>query len=58
MPLPSKESSGSGESNLGHSPGICYSIEIKDRYLPPWIISNICYAVCSHGTSFEARYDV
>ncbi|XP_031129127.1 protein downstream neighbor of Son [Ipomoea triloba] len=56
MPLPSKESSGSGESNMGHSQGICYSIEIKDRYLPPWIISNTCYAVCSRGTSFEASF--
>ncbi|CAH9098910.1 unnamed protein product [Cuscuta epithymum] len=53
---PSKNSARAGEPSPGHSPGICYSMEVKDRYLPPWIISSICYAVCSHGTSFEASF--
>lgn len=56
MSIPSKDSIRAGEPSLRCSPGICYSIEIKDRYLPPWIISSICRTVCSHGTSFEASF--
>ncbi|XP_042958213.1 uncharacterized protein LOC122293823 [Carya illinoinensis] len=37
-----KESSDGGEHVLGSSAGLCYSIEIKDAYLPPWIIRSMC----------------
>ena len=38
------------------SAGLSYSIEIKDAYIPPWIISSICATMGSEGRSFEARY--
>lgn len=35
-----------------------YSIELKDAYLPPWIISSVCDAIKLNGDdTFEARYD-
>ncbi|XWS43307.1 hypothetical protein CRYUN_Cryun16bG0091700 [Craigia yunnanensis] len=40
------------------SAGLCYSIEIKDSHIPPWIISNICALMASEGRSFEARYNI
>ncbi|KAK3024428.1 hypothetical protein RJ639_044602 [Escallonia herrerae] len=55
--FPSKESDTIGEPKQGSSPGFCFSIEIKDAYLPPWIICNACDALSSDGSSFEARYD-
>ncbi|GER26924.1 protein downstream neighbor of Son [Striga asiatica] len=36
--------------------GICYSVEIKDAYLPPWVISGICNAMLSNGGDFEASF--
>ncbi|XP_010263111.1 PREDICTED: protein downstream neighbor of Son [Nelumbo nucifera] len=36
--------------------GFCYSIEVKDTFLPPWIISGICAAMGSEGRSFEASF--
>ncbi|XP_043714261.1 protein downstream neighbor of Son-like isoform X1 [Telopea speciosissima] len=45
-----------GESNQGSSVGISYSIEIKDTFLPPWIISGVCAAMGSEGRSFEASF--
>lgn len=38
------------------SDGICYSIEIRDTFLPPWIICGICSLMGSEGKDFEARY--
>ncbi|GMJ13978.1 hypothetical protein like AT3G54750 [Hibiscus trionum] len=38
------------------SSGLCYSIEVKDSYIPPWIISNICAQMTSKGQSFEASF--
>ncbi|GLT96308.1 hypothetical protein SLE2022_139410 [Rubroshorea leprosula] len=38
------------------STGVCYGIEIKDTFLPPWIISSICAVMCSEGRSFEASF--
>lgn len=43
-----------GESIDGPKSGVCYSIEVKDPYLPPWIISAICSAMSSEGKSYEA----
>ncbi|XP_051152314.1 uncharacterized protein LOC127266192 [Andrographis paniculata] len=43
-------------SNTDVNSGICYSVEIKDAYLPPWIISGICNAVCSKGSEFQASF--
>lgn len=54
--FPSKESNPASEPARGSSPGICYSIEIKGAFLPPWTISSICDAIRSEGASFEARY--
>ncbi|KAG2725372.1 hypothetical protein I3760_01G062300 [Carya illinoinensis] len=51
-----KESSDGGEHVLGSSAGLYYSIEIKDAYLPPWIICSMCAVMGSEGRSFEARY--
>lgn len=45
-----------GELNQGSSPSLCYSIEIKDAYLPPWVICNICAIMGSEGRSFEASF--
>jgi len=47
-----------GEPMDGSTCGICYSIEIKDAYLPPWIVCSLCTSMCSDGMSFEARYVV
>ncbi|XP_039068305.1 uncharacterized protein LOC120214486 [Hibiscus syriacus] len=47
--------------NEGHpmpisSAGLCFSVEIKDSHIPPWIISNICSLMASKGQSFEASF--
>lgn len=42
--------------NTGSSAGFYNSIEIKDSYLPPWVISNVCQAMHSKGMSFEASF--
>ncbi|KAK7244751.1 hypothetical protein RIF29_39577 [Crotalaria pallida] len=53
-------SNGSGgkdsESGPGSSDGLCCSIEIKDAFLPPWIISGVCALMGSEGRSFEASF--
>ncbi|OIS95821.1 PREDICTED: protein downstream neighbor of Son-like [Nicotiana attenuata] len=36
--------------------GMCYSVEIKGRYLAPWVTSAICDAFSSNSTSFEASF--
>ncbi|CAI9780265.1 unnamed protein product [Fraxinus pennsylvanica] len=45
-----------GEPYQGSSAGICYIVEIKDVYLPPWVISEVCDAMQSNGTDFEANF--
>lgn len=35
---------------------ICYSIEIRDAILPPWVICRICKVMGLDGRTFEARY--
>lgn len=45
-----------GEMDHNSSNGLCYSIEINDEYLPPWIISNLCAIMGSDGRSFEASF--
>ncbi|GMI63312.1 hypothetical protein like AT3G54750 [Hibiscus trionum] len=47
--------------NDGHSlpissAGLCYSVEIKDSHIPPWIISNLCALMASKGKNFEASF--
>ncbi|XP_006664217.1 uncharacterized protein LOC102705772 isoform X2 [Oryza brachyantha] len=32
---------------------ICYSMEIKDPVLPPWVVSGICAAMCCDANSFD-----
>ncbi|KNA18589.1 hypothetical protein SOVF_069190, partial [Spinacia oleracea] len=41
---------------LGSKSSVCYSIEVKDAYLPPWIICSLCAAMGSEGRSFEASF--
>ncbi|XP_004305562.1 PREDICTED: protein downstream neighbor of son homolog [Fragaria vesca subsp. vesca] len=36
--------------------GLCSSVEIKDAFIPPWIISSLCAVVGSEGGSFEASF--
>ncbi|RVW82957.1 hypothetical protein CK203_042468 [Vitis vinifera] len=55
--FPLKGSKMKDEANESVSAGLSYSIEIKDAYIPPWIISSICATMGSEGRSFEARYD-
>ncbi|BFG38415.1 hypothetical protein CerSpe_246890 [Prunus speciosa] len=38
------------------SAGLCSSVEIKDAYLPPWIICSLCAIMGSEGKSFEASF--
>lgn len=47
-----KEDSSSGGDCTA---GLCYTLEITDAYIPPWIICNICALLGSQGR-FEARY--
>lgn len=53
---PPKGSTKDGECVQSSSAGLCYTIEIKDAYLPPWIICSVCAVMGSEGRSFEARY--
>jgi hypothetical protein len=41
----------------GSADGLFCSIEIKDTFIPPWIICRICALMGSKGKSFEARYE-
>ncbi|XVF07479.1 hypothetical protein REPUB_Repub06bG0142700 [Reevesia pubescens] len=45
-----------GHSMPISSAGLCYSVEIKDSHIPPWIICNICSLMASEGRSFEASF--
>ncbi|GLT88392.1 hypothetical protein SLE2022_064190 [Rubroshorea leprosula] len=45
-----------GNSIQNPSTDVCYCIEIKDTYLPPWIISSVCAIMGSEGRSFEASF--
>lgn len=47
-----------GETADGLPSGFSSSLEIKDAYIPPWIISGICSLMCSEENRFEARYDM
>lgn len=53
---PPKGSTKDGECIQGSSAGLCYTIEIKDAYLPPWIICSVCAVMGSEGRSFEASF--
>ncbi|XP_073284129.1 uncharacterized protein [Primulina huaijiensis] len=50
------------ESDMNTAPysdslsGICYSIDITDVYLPPWVICGICNAIRSNGVDFQASF--
>ncbi|GAB4834119.1 hypothetical protein Ancab_032381 [Ancistrocladus abbreviatus] len=45
-----------GESNVGSSGAIFYSIEIKDVFLTPWTVSSVLESMASEGKSFEASF--
>ncbi|XP_038977709.1 protein downstream neighbor of Son-like isoform X4 [Phoenix dactylifera] len=36
--------------------GFCYSLEIKDTVIPPWIVSGLCSAMSSDFRSFESTF--
>ncbi|WVZ91329.1 hypothetical protein U9M48_037517 [Paspalum notatum var. saurae] len=42
----------SGSAFASTTGNICYSMEIKDSVLPPWVVSGVCAAMCSY-TSFD-----
>ncbi|KAL7137203.1 hypothetical protein ABFS83_10G077000 [Erythranthe nasuta] len=44
------------ESKSRSSPAMHYSIEIRDTYIPPWIVCGICNSMRSNGADFEARF--
>ncbi|GJN35554.1 hypothetical protein PR202_gb24342 [Eleusine coracana subsp. coracana] len=53
-------SSGGFDTDLGSalassSGNICYSMEIKDMILPPWVVSGICSAMSLDARSFDLR---
>uniref|UniRef100_A0A7N0V4X5 Protein downstream neighbor of Son n=1 Tax=Kalanchoe fedtschenkoi TaxID=63787 RepID=A0A7N0V4X5_KALFE len=52
--------SGPGMKNWGDqeilSGAKCYSIEVRDMYLPPWITCNLCAIMGSEGRDFEASF--
>ncbi|KAK4736516.1 hypothetical protein R3W88_000213 [Solanum pinnatisectum] len=50
------ESNVTCEPNQQPSSGMCYSVEIRGRYLAPWVTSAICDAFSSNSTSFEASF--
>lgn len=57
--FPDKESiMKEGEPQQGSSSGLCSSVEVKDAYLPPWVICSLCALLSSEGRSFEARYNI
>ena len=51
-----KDSNMYSEPMRSSSSGISYSIELKDAYIPPWVVSGVCDAICSNGGDFQARY--
>ncbi|KAJ6749898.1 hypothetical protein OIU85_000523 [Salix viminalis] len=44
------------ESSQGSSTGLLSSIEIKDAYIPSWIVCRVCALMDSEGRSFEASF--
>uniref|UniRef100_A0A0D9Y1L0 Protein downstream neighbor of Son n=1 Tax=Leersia perrieri TaxID=77586 RepID=A0A0D9Y1L0_9ORYZ len=43
----------SGSAFASVTGNICYSMEIKDPVLPPWVVSGICAAMSSDANSFD-----
>ncbi|KAL0338726.1 UNVERIFIED_CONTAM: hypothetical protein Sangu_1394700 [Sesamum angustifolium] len=50
------ESNMDSEPNRTSCAGICYSVEIRDTYLPPWVICGICDAMRSNGGDYQASF--
>ncbi|KAL3642771.1 hypothetical protein CASFOL_013586 [Castilleja foliolosa] len=50
-----KDSSMDSEPKSSSS-GVCHIVEIKDAYLPPWVISGICNAMRSNGGDFQVSF--
>ncbi|KAJ4840091.1 hypothetical protein Tsubulata_009910 [Turnera subulata] len=53
---PKESTTGDGESVQNLSTGLCSSIEIKDAYIPSWIVSRVCSLMASEGRDFEASF--
>ncbi|CAM8976825.1 unnamed protein product [Rhodiola kirilowii] len=49
----SMKSGGGGEFLPG---AVCYSVEVRDTYLPPWITCNLCAIMGSEERDFEASF--
>ncbi|XP_073156923.1 uncharacterized protein [Henckelia pumila] len=54
--LQQKESDMNSAPYSDSSSGICNSIDIRDVYLPPWVICGICNAMRSNGVDFQASF--
>ncbi|CAH2062645.1 unnamed protein product [Thlaspi arvense] len=52
---PVKDVNAQDVPNQSSLAGFGYGIEIKDAYLPPWVVCSVCEALDSEGISFEAR---
>ncbi|KAL3628163.1 hypothetical protein CASFOL_027209 [Castilleja foliolosa] len=50
-----KDSSMDSEPKIS-SAGICYSVEVQDAYLPPWVISGICNVMRSNDGDFQVSF--
>ncbi|KAG0477092.1 hypothetical protein HPP92_013933 [Vanilla planifolia] len=50
------EADAKGEPLVSSAKPMCYSIEVKDTILPPWIICRLCAAMSSDGTTFESTF--
>ncbi|KAL2250863.1 UNVERIFIED_CONTAM: hypothetical protein Sindi_2208600 [Sesamum indicum] len=51
-----QDSNMDSEPTRTSSAGMCYSVEIRDTYLPPWVICGICDAMRSNGGDFQASF--
>ncbi|KAG0483717.1 hypothetical protein HPP92_011801 [Vanilla planifolia] len=43
-----------GEARSPSTISMCYTIEIKDTILPPWVICRLCAAMSADGRTFES----
>ncbi|XAR64824.1 hypothetical protein NMG60_11008681 [Bertholletia excelsa] len=53
---PVKDVNAQDVPNQSSLAGFGYGIEIKDAYLPPWVVCSVCEALDSEGISFEASF--
>ncbi|EPS69589.1 hypothetical protein M569_05177, partial [Genlisea aurea] len=44
------------EQKNSSSAGMCFSVEIKDTFIPPWVVCGICHATHANEAEFEASF--